>query len=173
MTVEQVLRFHSKLYPLMRPTDAVKLLYQNEFGGGHLIENPRRSLEWLISEHKAVAHDAKCPLIVPLGNGVVRVNLAALNAEIISLESFNEIFVESAKLIHGEIGRFKDKLSVLVGLTDENVFAFSSSELAIYLNRYATDGYPPVSHSEEFRQAYRPSYRVVAQRLFSPNGNLT
>ena len=33
----KILRAHAEKYPLMRPQDAVKLVYQNEFGGGHLI----------------------------------------------------------------------------------------------------------------------------------------
>ena len=32
-----ILIAHAKRYPLIQPTDAVKLIYQNEFGGGHLI----------------------------------------------------------------------------------------------------------------------------------------
>ena len=34
--LERILREHAERYPLMQPTDAVKLIYQNEFGGGHL-----------------------------------------------------------------------------------------------------------------------------------------
>ena len=39
-TMEQVLRSHAEKYPLMEPKDAVKLIYQNVFGGGHLIRDP-------------------------------------------------------------------------------------------------------------------------------------
>ena len=34
----------AKRYPLMQPTDAVKLIYQNEFGGGHLIRDEQAFL---------------------------------------------------------------------------------------------------------------------------------
>ena len=33
--LEQILQDHARKYPKMEPTDAVKLIYQNEFGGGH------------------------------------------------------------------------------------------------------------------------------------------
>ena len=39
-----VLTAHAKKYPLMLPCDAVKLLYQNEFGGGHLVQDEKQSL---------------------------------------------------------------------------------------------------------------------------------
>ena len=35
--LKAILITHAKRYPLMQPRDAVKLIYQNEFGGGHLI----------------------------------------------------------------------------------------------------------------------------------------
>lgn len=39
-----VLCAHAARYPLMRPTDAVKLIYQGEFGSGHMIKTrPPRS----------------------------------------------------------------------------------------------------------------------------------
>ena len=33
--LKTILREHAKHYPQMQPTNAVKLIYQNEFGGGH------------------------------------------------------------------------------------------------------------------------------------------
>ena len=37
--LEIILREHSRRYPEMQATDAVKLIYQNEFSGGHLIRD--------------------------------------------------------------------------------------------------------------------------------------
>lgn len=45
--VLDILDYHAKKYPLMRPADAVKLLYQNEFGIGHLISDTTHFLERL------------------------------------------------------------------------------------------------------------------------------
>lgn len=39
-----VLCAHAARYPLMRPTDAVKLIYQGEFGSGHMIKNEAAAL---------------------------------------------------------------------------------------------------------------------------------
>ena len=33
--LSHILRNHAARYPAMEPTDAVKLLYQSEFGGSH------------------------------------------------------------------------------------------------------------------------------------------
>ena len=42
-----ILITHAKRYPLMQPQDAVKLIYQNEFGGGHLIRDEEACLNYL------------------------------------------------------------------------------------------------------------------------------
>ena len=45
--LEAILKIHVKRYPLMQPTDAVRLIYQNEFGGGHLIRDEEICLNYL------------------------------------------------------------------------------------------------------------------------------
>ena len=45
--LETVLKAHAARYPKMEPTDAVKLLYQNEFGGGHLIRDRESWMAYL------------------------------------------------------------------------------------------------------------------------------
>lgn len=34
-------------YPQMKAQDIIKLIYQNEFGGGHMIDDPETSLKRL------------------------------------------------------------------------------------------------------------------------------
>lgn len=169
MTAGQVLRYHAKMYPLMRPTDAVKLLYQNEFGGGHLIANPQDSLLRLEKEFISVRHDPGIPLTVPIGNGIVRVNLAAIDANRLPLDVLNDVFVESSKCTHGELCSFREKIKLLQLLTDNKIFSFDADELHGYIYHYSMQGYPAVSHSEEYRDAYQPAYRVVSEALLLRN----
>ena len=49
-TLMDILREHAVRYPLMQPTDAVKLVYQHVMGGGHMIADPEMSLERLKAE---------------------------------------------------------------------------------------------------------------------------
>ena len=48
--MRELLLKHMERYPKMQVTDTVKLLYQSEFGGGHMIVNPAKSLEWIRKE---------------------------------------------------------------------------------------------------------------------------
>ena len=166
MTTEEVLRYHAAKYPVMRPTDAVKLLYQNEFGGGHLIKDPVKSLEWIKSEWQATPRSADIPKTVPIGNGIIRVNLAPLDINNLPLDKFNKIFVLSSSLVSGSVESFEKKLSLLRTLTANGMFAFPPDELDSYLDGYKKAGYSPVSHSGEYRVAYCPAYRVVLERLY-------
>ena len=157
--LEAILKIHVKRYPLMQPTDAVKLIYQNEFGGGHLIRDEEICLNYLRQEYTSVEKNPTVPLYEDIGNGIVRVNLAAVKEE--NLEQLGKNFIDSAAKHQGTPKSFRNKLEVLRTLTAEGVFAFDLDSLNSYLSEYEAAGYPAVSHSPEYRQAYNPAYRVV------------
>ena len=157
--LEQILREHVKRYPLMQPTDAVKLIYQNEFGGGHLIRDEEACLNYLRREYASMEKDATVPLCEDIGNGIVRVNLVAVKEE--NLEQLGREFIRSAAEHQGDFFSFLSKLSILKKLTVEGIFAFGTEELGVYLAEYEKAGCPVVSHSEVYRNAYHPAYRVI------------
>ena len=162
--LERILREHAKRYPLMQPTDAVKLIYQNEFGGGHLIRDEEACLKYLCREYTSVAKDPTVPLYEDIGNGIIRVNLAAVKPE--DLEQLGRAFIDSAAKHKGTMDRFLNKLEVLRKLANEGVFNFDTNALNAYLSEYEAAGYPAVSHSPEYRQAYKPAYRIVRKAYF-------
>lgn len=159
--LETVLRRHARKYPKMEPTDAVKLIYQNEFGGGHLIRDPEAFRAYLHREYASVSPDPALPRQEDIGNGLVRVHLAALAAE--ELDGLAADFIRSAAAHRGSLPRFLEKLAVLRRLTAEGIFGFDAAALAAYLDSYAAAGYPMVSHSEAYRRAYHPAYRITAK----------
>lgn len=157
--LENILQTHARRYSVMQPTDAVKLIYQNEFGGGHLIQDEQSCLNYLRREYASVEKDPAVPLCEDIGNGIVRVNLAALKED--DLERLGAAFIHSAAELHGSLEHFLRKLSVLRELTAQGIFAFGLADLDTYLAECAKAGYPAVSHSKEYRDAYRPAYRIV------------
>ena len=160
--LEQILREHAKRYPLMQPCDAVKLIYQNEFGGGHLIRDEEACLNYLRREYADLEKDPTAPMYEDIGNGIVRVNLAAVREE--ALEQLGQDFIASAAKHKGTLDSFLNKLGVLHKLTTAGVFSFDLDALNAYLSEYKAAGYPAVSHSPEYRQAYNPAYRVILRR---------
>lgn len=161
MDLTTILLTHTKKYPQMEPTDAVKLLYQNEFGGGHLIRDENACLDFLRQEYASVPQDPKAALYEDIGNGMIRVNLAALDHYGLSLDALGSAFLRSAAMQTGSLASFQEKLSVLTKLTEAGSMPFSREMLAAYLTDYRRAGFPMVSHSEAYRRAYHPAYRVV------------
>ena len=160
----ETLAVHSRKYPLMQACDAVKLIYQSEFLGGHMIKSPQQSLLRLTDEFLHTEKTPGAELFEYIGSDVFRVNLAALDPEKYPLEMLNRDFCESANLRRGSMEIFQKKLDVLVSEFSRFGFGFSLDELRSYLKNYREAGFPAVSHSEEYRLAYKPAYRVILKK---------
>lgn len=161
--LRSILLDHAGRYPLMEPTDAVKLCYQNEFGGGHLIRDPQQFLDRLMEEYRKTPQSSSGILAEPIGNGLVRVHLHALDSSGYTPEDLASAFLRSAAEIQGDLNSFQKKLELLRDLAHRNQLPFSASALEAYLADYSQAGFPMVSHSEAYRRAYRPAYRVVKE----------
>lgn len=163
--LEKILHFHTVRYPKMQPTDAVKLIYQNEFGGGHLIRDEGACLAYLRREYASVPKDPAAPRYEDIGNGMIRIFLAAVTED--ELDGLGKAFLRSAAAHQGLLPSFLEKLEVLRRLTGEGIFSFNDEELDDYLAAYAAAGYPAVSHSKEYRDAYHPAYRIVRKTEYA------
>jgi hypothetical protein len=163
--LKMILALHAKRYPMMQPTDAVKLIYQNEFGGGHLIRDEEKCLEYLRKEYASVEKKPGMPLYEEIGNGIVRVYLPALPEG--NLEQLGRDFIRSAAAHTGSMERFREKLNILRQVASDGFFVFDAAQLESYLSDYEASSYPMVSHSEIYRKLYAPAYRVVLKRLLS------
>ena len=163
--MRSILLAHARRYPLMEPRDAVKLIYQSEFGGGHLIRDESACLDFLRREYKSTRQRTDLPLTEEIGCDIVRVNLAALDASGYPVDALGHAFLLSAAAHLGNMDSFWRKLSALKELTAEGNMPFSLNDLNIYLESYAAAGFPPVSHSEAYRNAYHPAYRVIRKEF--------
>lgn len=159
--MKSILLAHAEKYPLMEPTDAVKLLYQSEFGGGHMIKDEVSCLRFLHQEYCSTPQSTQIPLTEDIGNGFVRVNLAALDDYGLFWEELGAAFLQSAAQYHGSLDSFREKLEILTELANDGKMPFSAAMLQHYLSEYEQAGFPAVSHSEAYRNAYHPAYRVV------------
>ena len=160
-----ILLAHARRYPLMEPRDAVKLIYQSEFGGGHLIRDESACLDFLRREYESTRQRTDLPLTEEIGCDIVRVNLGALDVSGYSVDHLGHIFLLSAAVHRGNMDSFRRKLSALRQLTAEGSMPFSPNALDTYLESYTAAGFPPVSHSEAYRNTYHPAYRVIRKEF--------
>ncbi len=163
MTADLVclIRKQYELYLLLQIQDMVKLLYQNEFGPGHMVAAEADSYQRLQAECSDFNPRSSMPAFEDIGNGLCRLHLAAVKDGGISLTTVNRFFVNTANSITGNVGNFEKKLAVFVRCCHEQLLPFSEAEAAAWIEAYRRQGYPAVSHSDIYRETYSPSYRVV------------
>lgn len=160
--MKKVLLEHRDRYPDMELQDAVKLLYQSEFGGGHMISDPAKSLERLKKEYAGLEPEHEEAVFVPIGGGLVRMDLLCLR-EGISPGTLNQIFAHTAELTRGTTAGLEQKFEILLSCCRSGELPFGAEQAAEYLRKYKEDGYPAVSHSDGYRKLYHPAYRVVSE----------
>ena len=166
-TLEQVLRRHAQKYPLMEPVDAVKLIYQNVFGGGHLIRDPEASRNALRREYENTPQQPQGVLLESIGNGMVRVMLNAVDSSDYSIAWVGDAFIRSSQEHTGSLNGLLLKLDILRKVAASGAFRFTLEELDAYLDAYRQAGYPMVSHSNQYREAYHPAYRIALANYFT------
>ena len=160
---QDALMTHFDRYPLMQPQDAVKLLYQQEFGPEHLIREPDKALVLLRREMEGLEPDAGEPLYESIGRALCRLNLRPCLARGIPPEDIARLFVETAQAVTGDRKRFQKSLRDLQALTENGDAPFDALALDLFLARYP-DACPPVHHSDAYRAAYHPAYRLILQK---------
>ena len=158
----RVLRQHAGRYPLLQPRDAVKLTYQSTFGGGHMITDLSACENWIEKEKQTA------PLwetaFEDIGGGRVRLHLGHPAVKSLPSRVTAAVFAASARHSVGTADDLAEKLAVLREETAAGVFGFSLEELDAYLTEYKAAGCPAVHHSNAFREAYSPAYRVIDAR---------
>lgn len=152
--LRDILLYHRGAYPAMEKRDEAKLIYQNEFGGGHLISDPGAALDRLRRE-LAECRDTGAALFDPVGSGSVRVNLYPASGRV-ATETLWKIFCLSSRRVRGSAEGFREKLRLLYEFHEKE-------EVDAFLRDYEAEGFPTLSHSEAYRTAYAPAYRVIGQ----------
>lgn len=159
----KILLMHARKYPEMQVSDAVKLLYQNEFGSGHMIPDKNACVLRIMDERKNCSAEKRTA--EPIGNGLARLYLQEANRLGISSESIGKMFMLASSGNRGNMGAFTEKLWTLRCLTQNRQTPFSADALDDYLRSYFAAGCPAVSHSEIYRQKYAPAYRLIGSRF--------
>lgn len=158
---ERVLKLHFALYPDMTPQDAVKLIYQSEFGCRHFAPSHERAREMLVRECAGLEKDETHAAVDPIGGGFVRVHLEPLVGDAAALDALADAFVRSAETACGSMVGLMLRLDVMKRMAKKGGTPFSALKLAEFIEVYEKLGCPAVHHSEIYRKKYHPAYRVI------------
>ena len=145
---------HLKKHPLATEEDVVKFVFQGMLGIGHLISSHQKTLAYIAHEMDSIQADDKEPLIEKLSTFWVRINLRAAKAREMRPTEIEMLAYYSAKYNP-------------VSFTRQNVYNFcmklngiDQEKMKPAAEKVLDENWLP-SHSEQYRNAYHPAYRVV------------
>ncbi len=158
MDFRTLLLRHYEAFPKLQLEDIFKFLHQGTFGPGHLIASAKDAEEGILREMEKAEGLAPYP-IESLGT-FSRVPLALLNPKTMA-----KLLFLSAKAEAEEKETLPQKLEMAKALIKEKILPFSLEDFNEKAKKWEAEGFPPVHHSEAFRAAYSPSYRVLKTDL--------
>lgn len=153
MEFQQILRRHADRYPRMTPQDYGKLAYQSEFGPEHMCADGEHALRFLLEEWRDIPPDGPPQPPETIGNGLSRFHLDRVWKAEEAAPLLAELFCRTA----GEHAGTREGLAEKLGLLRRQ----GVPGMDAWLDEWEQAGCPPVHHSPDFREAYRPRYRVL------------
>lgn len=165
-TREHILLQYSK-YPSMLAGDFFKYLYQSAFGCEHLVSNETAVRKAI--EEEFVGCRTEEEAVVALDGDFCRVNLSVL-AEGLCSTTLAKIFCLSAESRSDARQLLEEKIAVFLQLIREGSLPYDLQETQELLSAWKEKGYPACRHTQQYRELYKPSYRVVRKEyaLFLP-----
>lgn len=164
-------------YPESRVQDIYKSFCQDNLGPGHLIPDPQSARNYLESELRtyredldSARYDAPSVRYCPVGdNGnYVRVDLSVVLDGLVGKEEFLDAFVRSAnegKRLTKEkwVEKWQEVEKTIRKDFPDITNAMEDLE---EIDSYVEKGNLIMHHSEAFREAYNPHYRIIAKEIF-------
>ena len=153
---------HNRAYPGLLAKDIFKFLYQSAFGCEHAVTSYEAALAYIRRE-AATIDQSTPPQIDRLDGSYSRVHLSWLNGGL-RPETLARMFCLSAQVEEGGHEALQEKLAVARELIEGGKLSLDLAEFDRELALWAKTDYSAVHHSEAFRAAYRPAYRVISNR---------
>ena len=157
-------------YPQLRLLDIYKSCFQDYLGPEHLITD-KASVEAYLDKELATPIDqtAVLPYYEPCGpdGRHVRVNLSAVQQGIITKQALLDAFVRSANGKHPTVKSWAKqwrKMARTIDAMHLNLPRYDQDRS--FIDSVLNAGLYAISHSPEYRNAYRPHYRIVERGIF-------
>ena len=154
---------HLERYPQLQIQDVYKMLYQGEFGVGHLIDNPQAAKNYLNSELEQVAGDSTEPLweYISPDSSMVRINLRPFKFRQMDSRKLIQAMLKTTRTVIGDTTRFINDWDIIQQGINKKLLPFSASKTKKFWLEMKAQGFPAVHHSQDYQQAYHPAYRVI------------
>lgn len=154
------------LHPSIQMQDVVKMCYQAVFGAEHMLTDIEQARQYFYQEYEATPPSFSTPLYEPISEYFCRINLAAWKARELSPDELFDLFAASANFhALGTRTDLNNCAKSAEKLIAKGMLPFTLEEWRKYYVAYKNNGMQPVHHSEAYRQAEQPAYRLVRKDL--------
>lgn len=143
--------YHYQLYPELKYRDLAKLIYQAYYGPNHLFsDRDFEKIKQNILDELTNSTGPKEPYL-PIGNGMVRIDLRSRSTE--EIDALSKALIATTKVKLNLPYTFEEAIVLLNDLLTEHIIAIDSPiETALP---------KPFSHSQEYIKLYEPHYRII------------
>lgn len=155
------------IFPQSTMQDVYKSFYQDRFGPGHMIADTAAFGEYTRHELAVAATDTvPNPYAEPVGaqGRYVRVYLRCVNEGLLTAEQLTDAFMRSTEPAEHPKKSWADEWTE-IERTARQAGLTVSAEDSLQLMHAAQDN-RAVHHSEAYRNAYHPHYRIVRRDIF-------
>ena len=167
--IRQALDRQLATYPESTLQDIYKTFYQDRFGSGHMIADTASAQDYLKWETAEAALDTiPNPYYEPTGaqGRYVRVYLRCVNEQLISEEDLFDAFLRSAKPAVSTTDSWEEEWNNLLETLGPEKVAHLDRDSVLEELALAAATDHAVRHSNAYRKAYHPHYRIVERNIF-------
>lgn len=161
-TTRELLLNHYNNFSLLQPEDIFKFLFQSSFGCEHLVSDKKSVSEYIKREYEKVPA-GEPPFSEKLDGAYSRVYLSWLN-EGLSPETLARLFCLSGKEEKDGRALLCQKIDTAKKLIANGEIPLCKEDFDEKLRLWQKKDCPAVHHSDEFREAYKPAYRVISDK---------
>ena len=166
MSIKNYLLEQIDRHPSMMPQDVIKHCYQAAFGAEHLLSDISAAKKYFDYELETVeARDGE--LYEMISDDICRVNLGVVKARELDSDTVFNAFAASARINNNGRGEFLNFLSEAEDVVLSGRYNFKVDEWKSFLEKYKDACMPAVHHSERYRDAEKPSYRIVNRKILN------
>ena len=158
-------------YPQARVLDIYKSCFQDYMGAEHLVGDNASAAAYLEQELETTAVDDLMPWYYEpcgLDGRYVRISLRAIHDGFITMDELLDAFVNSANAtdrptVEQWSARWHDILEKIDGMELELPYFEQDKQ---FIDSVLAQGKYAISHSPDYREAYKPHYRIVRREIF-------
>ena len=158
-------------YPKSRLLDIYKSCFQDFMGAEHLVSDRQRVKAYLDEELQTTTLDDLLPWYYePCGveGRYVRVSIRAIKENLITDDLLLDAFIRSADPNkRPTVESWRDRWGMMIAVIDRMELRLPLYQQdRAFIDSVFTVGRYAISHSPDYRDAYRPHYRIVEREIF-------